>query len=98
MKRFMYVEMLMVLCALLPASCSKQLNIEPKDQIDGSEVFKSVNDLNQGVLGVYSVWKEEYVVRVASVVADEGRIGLQNTGVSLTDAGQNLFRWALNAL
>ncbi len=97
MKRFMYVEMLMVLCALLPASCSKQLNIEPKDQIDGSEVFKSVNDLNQGVLGVYSVWKEEYVVRVASVVADECRIGLQNTGVSLTDAGQNLFRWAFTA-
>ena len=82
------------LSALVLSSCSKQLNITPKDQVDASTVFSNVTDLDQGVLGVYTSWKEEYVVRIASVVSDECRIGLQNSGISLTDAGQNLFRWA----
>lgn len=87
----------MGLSALALSSCSKQLNITPKDQVDASTVFINVSDLEQGVLGVYANWKEEYVVRIGSVVADECRIGTQNSGVSLTDAGQNLFRWAFAA-
>lgn len=89
--------MIIVVLALLFASCSKQLDKKPVDQIDASTVFSNVNDLNQGVLGVYASWREEYVVRIASVVSDECRIGLNNSGVSLTDAGQNLFRWAFAA-
>ncbi|GGA88115.1 RagB/SusD family nutrient uptake outer membrane protein [Puia dinghuensis] len=82
------------LSALVFSSCSKQLNITPTDQVDAHTVFSSVGSLNQGVAGVYANWREEYLIRIGSVVADECRIGLQNTGVSLTDAGQNLFRWA----
>lgn len=85
------------LSALMLSSCSKQLNITPKDQVDATTVFTNVNDLEQGVLGAYASWKEEYLVRIASVTSDECRIGTQNSGVSLTDAGQNLFRWAFTA-
>lgn len=75
-------------------SCSKKLDIGPKDQVDAGTVFSNVSDLDQGVLGVYANWNEEYLVRIGSVASDECRIGLKNAGVSLTDAGQNLFRWA----
>jgi len=78
-------------------SCSKQLTILPTDQVDATTVFSNIPNLNAAVLGVYSNWKEEYLVRVGSVLSDECRIGLKNSGIGITGSGQNLFRWAFTA-
>lgn len=78
-------------------NCSKKLDIYPTDQVDGSVVLSDVPHVNLAVLGVYANWNEEYVNRIGSVLADECRIGLKNTGIGITDAAQNVFRWTYSS-
>ncbi|MFL9481459.1 RagB/SusD family nutrient uptake outer membrane protein [Chitinophagaceae bacterium LWZ2-11] len=91
-KKTLFLLAIPVATSIAFSSCSKQLNIEPTDQIDGNLVFSSVKELNQGVLGVYADWDEEYIFQIGSVPADECRIGLKNAGVN--GSAQNLFRWS----
>lgn len=84
----------LLLIAILPFfvwSCDSLLDIDPKDQIDGKDIFSSIDRLEKGVLGVYADWYPEHTIRIASLMTDECRIGLQNSGVDAL--GQNLFRW-----
>ncbi|SDX04582.1 Starch-binding associating with outer membrane [Hydrobacter penzbergensis] len=75
-------------------SCTKQLEKTPVDQVDGQSVFSSVQTLEQGVLGVYADWQEEYIMQLGSVPTDECRIGLKNAGVN--SSAQSLFRWTFS--
>jgi hypothetical protein len=75
-------------------SCTKQLEKLPADQVDGQAIFSSVQTLEQGVLGVYADWQEEYLIQLGSVPADECRIGLKNAGVN--GSAQQLFRWTFS--
>lgn len=75
----------------LTLSCDKMLDLQPSDYIDENDLFTSINRLNQGVLGIYAGWYPEHTLRISSLITDECRIGLQNTGVDGT--GQNIFRW-----
>ncbi|NHA03488.1 RagB/SusD family nutrient uptake outer membrane protein [Mucilaginibacter sp. HC2] len=92
-----YILLTGILIGLLVSSCNKQLNILPTDQINADNVFANVNNFTLGVLGVYADWREEYLIRIGSVLSDECRIGTKNTGISLTGSGQNLFRWAFTS-
>jgi len=93
MKLNQYTKVILGLIVLFitQASCSKILDLNPTDQIDEKDIFKSVESLERAVLGVYANWDLEYSLRIASVMSDECRLGLNNAGVSA--AGQNLFRW-----
>lgn len=86
-----------MLLAITAVSCAKQLTILPKDQIDAATVYSNVTDLDLGVLGVYADWREEYLIRIGSVLADECRIGKKNSGIGLSGSGQNIFRWAFTS-
>lgn len=96
-RRYIYNSNFIVLIAVTAGSCTKQLNILPKDQVDAAAVYTSVSNLNQAVLGVYADWREEPLVRIGSVLSDECRIGAKNSGIGLTGSGQNLFRWAFTS-
>lgn len=76
---------------MLMSSCDSLLDIKPTDQIDGEDLFSSVDRLEKGVLGVYADWYPEHTIRIASLMTDECRLGLQNSGVDAL--GQNVFRW-----
>lgn len=87
------VVLIVASMTILFSSCSKQLNILPTDQVDGSVALSNLSNINLAVLGIYANWKEEYVNRIGSVLADECRIGLKNKGIGIIDPAQNLFRW-----
>lgn len=86
---------LLITLLFTTGSCKKLLDLKPDDQLDESLVFTSVQRVESTVLGVYEGWYPEYAVRIASVIADECRLGAQNSGVSA--AGQNLYRWTYSA-
>lgn len=81
----------LIILFITQASCSKMLDLNPTDQLDEKDIFKSVESLTRAVLGVYANWDPEYSLRIASVMSDDCRLGINNAGVSA--AGQNLFRW-----
>ncbi|WEK21734.1 MAG: RagB/SusD family nutrient uptake outer membrane protein [Candidatus Pedobacter colombiensis] len=89
------VSCLAVSLLLTIGACKKMLDLKPIDQLDEKDIFLSVDKLESAVLGAYQGWYPEYTLRIASVMSDECRLGLQNSGVS--SAGQNLFRWTYSS-
>ena len=89
------IQLLLVTTLLFTVSCNKMLDLKPTDQVEEADVFSSVEKLERGVLGVYEGWYPEYTIRIGSLMADECRIGLRNSGVLA--AGQNLFRWTYSS-
>lgn len=84
---------LFILAAGIQA-CSRQLDKLPTDQVDEQVIFSSVQTLEQGVIGVYADFNEEYMLQIGSVPTDECRIGLKNAGVNAS--AQQLFRWSFS--
>lgn len=99
MKFYSIKKLALALCLagspLIYTSCNKMLDIKPKDQVDGEDIFQSLSTVNRAVLGVYASWIPEYTLRIGSVVADECAIGLKNAGVN-GDA-QHLYRWSFTS-
>lgn len=77
------------------SSCDSMLDLKPNDYLDDADLFTSVDRLERGVLGVYADWYPEYTIRIGSLMTDECRIGLQNSGVEAL--GQNIFRWTFTS-
>ena len=72
------------------ACCNSILDISPQDYLEEEQLFTSTDKVEKAVLGVYEGWYPEYLIQIASLMTDECRIGLQNTGMNA--AGQCLFR------
>lgn len=94
LKKTLPLLLFLGICSM--SSCKKMLDIKPSDQLDQADVFSSVAKLEMGVTGVYEGWYPEYALRIGTLMADECRIGPQNSGVS--SAGQNLFRWTFSSV
>lgn len=76
-------------------SCKDTLELKPIDLLDEQDVFTSIERFESAVLGTYEGWYPEHGLLISSVMADECRIGVQNSGVSAI--GQNLFRWSFSS-
>jgi len=91
---------LFVMAALficMEVSCNKLIDsVQPSDQVNANTVFASVSNLQEGVLGVYTDWREEYMFQIGALMSDECKPSLQNYGANGT--GVNLFRWAYSSL
>jgi starch-binding outer membrane protein, SusD/RagB family len=72
------------------AACSKQVDLQPTDVVPIERVFTSVNDLEQGVLGVYGTWQGRRPIYLSAVFSDEAR---QGVGAEYRGVGAILFRW-----
>ena len=87
MKKLIYPFIAFLILSSL-GSCNKQLDLLPTDSIDISKAFLSVDDLEKGLLGVYSANSQINKVYIASILADEAKISNENRG-----QGQIEYKW-----
>jgi hypothetical protein len=74
------------------SSCKKDLQLKPTDAIDVTKAFTSVNDLEKGLLGVYSANSYTNKIYIGSILADETKLSSENRG-----QGQFTFKWQYSA-
>lgn len=77
-----------LLLAASVVGCKKQLDIIPTNIFEESRAFKSVNDLEQGVLGIYSAWSGENTMYINAILSDETKLSNENRG-----QGQFEHKW-----
>jgi len=82
------ISLLSLLLAASVMSCKKQLEIVPTNIFEESITFKSVNDLQQGVLGIYSAWGGENTMYINAILSDEVKLSNENRG-----QGQFEHKW-----
>ena len=74
------------------ASCDKQLDLLPSDSITQANVFQSVGDLEQGLIGVYGSANGENNMYYGAILADEAKISNENRGQGPFD-----FKWEITS-
>ena len=88
-KKLYGVYTLLLGALILSASCTK-LNLQPTDIIDPSKAYRNINDINMGILGVYSLI--DYTqISMNATVTDEATYPTENN-VGNSDA----YRWLYN--
>lgn len=70
-------------------SCKKQIDFLPTDSIDPSKAFKTVKDLNVGLLGVYNKLNYYSSIFYTSRITDEVMLPSENS----TGSGVATHRW-----
>ncbi|MBO9565774.1 MAG: RagB/SusD family nutrient uptake outer membrane protein [Niastella sp.] len=70
-------------------SCNKQIDLTPTDTIDPSKAFRSVKDVNEGVLGVYNKLNYYSSIFYTSRIVDEVMLPSENS----TGGGVATHRW-----
>lgn len=70
------------------SSCSK-LDLKPTDTIDAEKAYRNMNDVNLGLIGVYSQLNDA-LIGVNAIISDEVMLPVENT-VSNTDAHRWLY-------
>ncbi|HXO76614.1 MAG TPA: hypothetical protein VN824_15285, partial [Puia sp.] len=63
-------------------ACSKQLDLTPTDNIDPTKAFRTVSDLNQGLLGAYAELTYRSSIYFTSIVTDECMLPPENSSGS----------------
>ena len=75
--------------SLFAMSCSKQIALVPTDSIDPSKAFKSVADINAGLLGAYNKLNYYSSIFYTSRITDEVMLPSENS----TGSGVATYRW-----
>ncbi|GAB3651032.1 RagB/SusD family nutrient uptake outer membrane protein [Echinicola sediminis] len=91
MKRQSIVLMIAVLC-LGGTACTEVLDQEPKDTIGEDIAFEDADDVEAGILGVYSAVSGSNLVALASRSSDELRRSDENRG-----QGIQMHNWTYNS-
>lgn len=99
------LSLVIVSAALFFTSCKKQLDLFPSDSIDATKAFLNVSDLDQGVLGVYTMNNTQVdiingndniaplnKIYIGSILADETKLSDENRG-----QGQFTFKYQFSA-
>lgn len=79
MKRLQPIFFALALLTVV-TGCKKQLDILPNDLLQESYAFTNVNDLEQGVLGIYASWAGENTMIINAVLSDEVKLSNENRG------------------
>lgn len=72
--------LLILMIGTFLASCSDQLERTPKDQIVPDKAYKSVEDLQLGLSGVYSSLQVNSIIALNSIMMDNCKIGADTGG------------------
>ncbi|HVU54936.1 MAG TPA: RagB/SusD family nutrient uptake outer membrane protein [Puia sp.] len=75
--------------ALCLGACNKQIDLTPTDSIDPSKAFRTVDDLNQGLIGAYANLSYYSSIYYTSIVTDECMLPSENSSGS----GFATHRW-----
>jgi hypothetical protein len=70
-------------------ACNKQIDLTPTDSIDPSKAFRTVDDLNQGLIGAYANLSYYSSIYYTSIVTDECMLPSENSSGS----GFATHRW-----
>ncbi len=70
-------------------ACNKQIDLTPTDSIDPSKAFRTVDDLNQGLIGAYANLSFYSSIYYTSIVTDECMLPSENSSGS----GVATHRW-----
>ncbi len=70
-------------------SCNKQIDLKPTDTIDPEKAFKTVKDLNEGLLGAYNKLNQYSSIFYTSRITDEVMLPSENN----TGSGVATHRW-----
>ncbi|MFD2555919.1 RagB/SusD family nutrient uptake outer membrane protein [Sphingobacterium tabacisoli] len=73
------------------SSCNKILDMHPQDKLQDEEIYTSIRNYEQAVLGVYAELQTEYNILIGSIFADEAKLANDNMGVN--GYASNLHRW-----
>ena len=76
-------------------SCDSMLDIDPKENVDSDEIYKSVRYFEYGVVGVYNNMHLEYSTLLGAVMADECKLSSENSGVD--GYAIHLNRWTYSS-
>ena len=71
----------LLLSLVLLTSCDHMLDLDPKENVDSDQLYRSVRSFEYGVVGVYNSLHLEYSTLLGSVLADECTLSNENTGV-----------------
>ena len=61
-------------------SCENAIETDIKDEITKDNVFNTVNDLEDGINGVYTVYNPEFAIQFTAYFTDNVNLGPNNTG------------------
>lgn len=79
--------------AVLTTGCLADLDLKPTDVVDQNVAFKSVSDLNTGVVGVYAGFSFANTQYATSLITDEATMPTENN----TGRGVITYRWQYDA-
>lgn len=79
----------MAAASLCFMACNKQIDLTPTDSIDPSKAFRTVDDLNQGLIGAYANLSYYSSIYYTSLVTDECMLPSENSSGS----GFATHRW-----
>jgi hypothetical protein len=74
---------------LLLSSCNKKLDLLPTDDIDPSKAFRTVSDVNAGLLGAYAALNYRSSIFYTTRITDEVMLPSENN----TGSGIGTYRW-----
>ncbi|RPD41043.1 RagB/SusD family nutrient uptake outer membrane protein [Chitinophaga barathri] len=84
-KYFLYITAI----TFAASACNKQLDLRPSDYIDPEGAYQNVEDVNQGLLGAYSILSYYSSIRYTSLITDENMLPSENS----TGSGFATHRW-----
>ncbi len=90
-KQILIKVLLFGLLAVSFSSCNHMLDIDSKDAVDTSYIYKSIKNFEYGVNGAYNDLLLEHNALIGSILADECSLAPDNFGVD--GYAVNLFRW-----
>lgn len=86
---------LLLLALVLLTSCDRMLDLDPKENVDSDQIYKSVRYFEYGVVGVYNNLHLENSTLLGSIMADECKLSSENTGVD--GYAVHLNRWTYSS-
>ena len=86
---------LLLLALVFLTSCDRMLDLDPKENVDSDQIYKSVRYFEYGVVGVYNNLHLENSALLGSIMADECKLSSENTGVD--GYAVHLNRWTYSS-
>ena len=84
-----YIKYTIILSVLVLFSSCAKLDLKPTDTIDAEKAYRNMNDIDLGLIGVYSQLNDA-LIGINAIISDEVMLPTENT-VSNTDAHRWLY-------
>lgn len=80
---FKYIYLIIIAFSLV--ACDSHLDLNPKDSIIDEDAFQTIEDVQEGMIGVYALLNTQAVVAISSRASDDLRLSEQNRGQGIAN-------------